>query len=72
MSKLFFFLNILILGLCNFWSKYLFDIFLFLIPLPEVFLSKKLQTTEVRALWYSLYLGYLAISNAIIYQHPIF
>ena len=37
----FIFLNFLIIGLCNSSVNSLFEIFLFLIPLPEVLLSKK-------------------------------
>ena len=47
----FLFSNFLITGLCNFSTNCSCDILSFLIPLPEVFLSKHLQTTEVRSLF---------------------
>ena len=47
----------LITGLCNSSANSLFEIFSFLIPLPEVFLSKSLSTIEVIPRSYPSYLG---------------
>ena len=49
--------NFLITGLCNSSANSLFEIFSFLIPLPEVFLSKSLSTIEVIPRSYPSYLG---------------
>ena len=43
------------------WS----EIFSFLIPLPEVFLSKTLYTIEASSCCYLSYYGFLAILNAL-------
>ena len=42
----FLFLEFLIISSCNSLAYLFFEIFSFLIPLPEVFLSKHLQITE--------------------------
>ena len=42
----FLFLKFLIIGLCNSSANCWSEIFSFLVPLPEVFLSKNLQTNE--------------------------
>ena len=57
----FLFLNFLITGFCNSTADSLLDIFSFLIAPPDSFYQK----IEARSLWYSSYLGYLAISNAL-------
>ena len=40
------FLNFLIIGLCNSSANSWFDILSFLIPPPQIFLSKELKTIE--------------------------
>ena len=42
------FLNFLIIGLCSSSANSLFEIFLILIPLSEVVLSKTIETIETR------------------------
>ena len=50
-------LNILIIGFCNSSANSLLEIFSFLLPLREVFLSENLLTIEVRPFWYPAYLN---------------
>ena len=51
------FLNFLIIGLCSSSANSLFEIFLILIPLSEVVLSKTIETIETRPFWYPSYFG---------------
>ena len=43
----------------------LFEIFLFLIPLPEVFLPKNLKTIEASPRWHPPHFEFLEILNAL-------
>ena len=52
--------------MCNSSANSLLEIFLFLILLSEVFLTKNLETIEASERWYPSYFGSLAISNTLL------